>query len=181
MWQEYENCCLDEIGESCRCLSVSLFLRWCRRWHGVCVYTVHTHTRSTLEVEMQPVKVTVHNSYFNWRYVSVWSFQVDRRACCGRFYYIYTQKRNLMTSFMTMYESELGQLWECYQGLFKPYLHSSLCSMAAVSNVALIGCCPRLYGHTWLGIAKVYCSIFVNNLMTVYMHFFFLPNLSGWV
>lgn len=90
------------------CLSLSEMVSEMTR----CVYCAHTHTLPTLEVEMQPVKVTVHNSYFNWPYVSVWSFQVDQPACCARFYCIYTQKRNLMTSFMTMYESELGQLWE---------------------------------------------------------------------
>lgn len=71
------------------------------------------------------------------------------------------------------YTTSVIRIW------FEKNLDSSLCFMTAENIVVLPCCCPRLHGHTWLGIATVYCSIFENNLMTLYMFFFFSCQLSG--
>lgn len=67
MWQEYEDCWLDEIGESC-CFRLSVCLSVCEMVFEMtlCVLT-HLHTSCLLQVE-----VTVNNSIL---IVPAWTFQ----------------------------------------------------------------------------------------------------------
>lgn len=50
---------------------------------------VQTHTVSTLKVEVQPVKATVNNQYFNCSYISVWSCPC---TCCLSFLYLHKKE-----------------------------------------------------------------------------------------
>lgn len=68
----------------------------------------------------------------------------------------------------------MGREHICYQDLFKKKKKKQ----AAENIVALLCCCPRLHGYTSLAIARLYCSIFVNNLMTLLYVFLFSCQLS---
>lgn len=183
MWQEYENCWLDEIGESCRSPSDSLSLRdGVRDDSRYCTYT--------------------HPVYLGGRNASLWRLPLIicilialiSRPGVARITGV------LVVFVLPIFTHKRGTRWQnsCWcmkmscviygkrAGRSTPVIRICLKKKKKIFTAAfvlwlqrILWLCPRLHGLTSLGIATVCFSIFVNNLMTLYVFFFFPANSLG--
>lgn len=160
-------------------LSVCLSLRWWKRWQLV----LYIHTRSLPQCECRNAawegKATFN--YLDYLMSCPEVVRMPTITFCLSFLYLHTPKGELddiiyvdlwkwAASFVGKEQVESI----CYQDLFLKNLYSGLCFMTAYCSFAmLLSQTPRTH------FATLFFCIFVNNLMTLYMFFFFPANSLG--